>query len=110
TSCGFEAICCGGTCRLRDLNNCGTCGNVCPSGQGGLCQGSSGCCQDGVGPFAPCNPTLPCCTQPQTCTPSGLCCFENGPTVPTNCHADSECCSGFCNLNLTPPECANRPS
>jgi hypothetical protein len=109
TSCGFNgAICCGGTCYTRDPNNCGTCGNVCPLGTTVLCQGSSGCCQDGVGPFATCNTTLTCCTISQTCTTSGFCCLENGTTFPTSCHSNSECCSGFC--NLTTHQCEANPS
>ena len=65
------------------------CSGTCiPVGQGGRCSGDPSACPGG-------------CPDGQVCL-QGTCCLPAGAFP---CGAGAPCCSGFCNLSLSPPTC-----
>ena len=100
TSAGFD--CCNNACRnvLNDPNNCGQCGNICPS--------NAPVCQNGQCIFLPCTaelgpPDSVCCGQ-SWCAPGQLCCDIQGPLSGTGCLTPAD---GTCPRGCKQCVCAN---
>jgi hypothetical protein len=101
-------ICCEGTCvgSRFNVNNCGACGNVCPSDQ--ICSTANCQCAEfgaHVGPDGTCTCIGTDCSTSDQCCESHICflgaCEHCGATG-QECHdfvggpADHRCCSGVC--------------
>lgn len=91
-NCNFK--CCGPECvnTGNDINNCGTCGNVCP-GPGPFC--NNGTCDQAPCQGVTCTGTATCC-ETECCKPGELCCNVNAGASRTACMAATD--KGTCPL------------
>ena len=100
-ACGNGLTCCSSTCvnMQTDKNNCGSCGNKCPSGEAcknGSCTGCSPPCAEGE---SCCEGGTTCCTTccEDACCPTGQSCVEGVcATCEPPCTAGQTCCGGSC--------------
>jgi len=98
-NCGFK--CCGPECvnTGNDINNCGTCGTVCP-GPGPFC--NNGKCDKAPCQGVTCTGTATCC-EAECCKSDELCCNVNAGASRTACTAATD--KGTCPLGCAKCVC-----
>jgi uncharacterized protein YjbI with pentapeptide repeats len=87
-------VCCAGQCRVDDVNNCASCGNICPAPQPPLSpQCATAACDDKVCKFNFAPSGTPCTAG--VCNGSGVCvqCVSNAQCTPLN----TDCVTYTCN-------------
>src|SRR6478735_11223016 len=99
TNCGFK--CCGPECvnTGNDINNCGTCGTVCP-GPAPFC--NNGKCEQAPCQGVTCTGTATCC-ESECCQSGELCCNVNAGASRTACTKATD--KGTCPLGCAQCVC-----
>src|SRR5580692_11862341 len=93
--CGIGRYCCGGSCvpvAGTDPLNCGACGNICPGGatgtcNGGFCSGDCSTCPAGTACFMLSGGITVCWSQSCTAGHDGMACGQGGTCCGSSCLA-----------------------